>query len=33
MHGLGIICQFSENLAFERVHMAPRPGSGRTCAG
>lgn len=29
MHGLGIVSQYSENLCFTRVHIAPRPGSGR----
>ena len=33
MHGLGVVSQFSENLTFTRVAFAPRPGSGRTCAG
>jgi hypothetical protein len=33
MHGLGIVSQFSENLTFDHVDLAPRPGSGRTCAG
>lgn len=28
--GMGIVSQFSENLTFERVQVAPRPGSGRT---
>ncbi len=29
MHGLGIVSQYSENLRFMGVHIAPRPGSGR----
>jgi hypothetical protein len=29
MHGLGIVSQYSENLAFVGVHVAPRVGSGR----
>ena len=33
MHGLGIVSQFSENLTFDHVDLAPRRGSGRTCAG
>ncbi|SDW76188.1 right-handed parallel beta-helix repeat-containing protein [Paenibacillus sp. CF384] len=33
MHGLGIVCQFSENVAFDAMNMKPRPESGRTCAG
>jgi hypothetical protein len=33
MHGLGIVSQFSEDLTFDHVTLAPRPGSGRTCAG
>ncbi|MCX6925976.1 MAG: right-handed parallel beta-helix repeat-containing protein [Verrucomicrobia bacterium] len=33
MHGLGIVSQFSENLTFDHVNIAPRRGSGRTCAG
>lgn len=32
MHGLGIVCQFSENLDFDGVRIVPRPGSGRTAA-
>lgn len=32
MHGLGVVGQFSENLAFERVELAPRPETGRTVA-
>lgn len=33
LHGLGIVSQFSENVTFDHVVVAPRPGSGRTCAG
>jgi hypothetical protein len=33
MHGLGVVSQYSENLTFDHVALAPRPGSGRTCAG
>ncbi|MBW7456239.1 right-handed parallel beta-helix repeat-containing protein, partial [Paenibacillus sepulcri] len=25
MHGLGIVCQYSENLSFDRLNLAPRP--------
>ncbi|MFD0960818.1 alpha-1,3-galactosidase-related protein [Paenibacillus chungangensis] len=32
MHGLGIVGQFSENLTFERLKLAPDPSSGRTAA-
>lgn len=32
MHGLGIVCQFSENLEFDAVRIVPRPGGGRTAA-
>lgn len=32
MHGLGIIAQFSENLHYENVVIAPREGSGRVIA-
>ncbi|WP_274653826.1 right-handed parallel beta-helix repeat-containing protein [Paenibacillus humicola] len=32
MHGLGIVCQYSEHLAFERMELAPRPETGRTVA-
>ncbi|RXZ82875.1 right-handed parallel beta-helix repeat-containing protein [Paenibacillaceae bacterium] len=32
MHGLGIICQYSENLSFDRMNIAPDPQSGRTVA-
>ncbi|CAM4299930.1 hypothetical protein FHS16_000614 [Paenibacillus endophyticus] len=30
MHGLGIVCQFSENMTFERMDMRPRKETGRT---
>ncbi|SFS54185.1 right-handed parallel beta-helix repeat-containing protein [Paenibacillus sp. BC26] len=33
MHGLGIVCQFSENVSFDEMSMKPRAESGRTCAG
>lgn len=33
MHGLGMVGQFSENLAFERLDLSPRADSGRTVAG
>ncbi|RAP77006.1 right-handed parallel beta-helix repeat-containing protein [Paenibacillus montanisoli] len=33
MHGLGIVCQFSENVSFDEMSMKPRVDSGRTCAG
>ena len=29
MHGLGVVSQYSENLAFTSVHIRPSPGSGR----
>jgi hypothetical protein len=32
MHGMGIVSQFSENLTFDRVTIAPDPASGRTTA-
>lgn len=32
LHGLGIVCQFSDNLTFDRMIMAPRPETGRTAA-
>jgi hypothetical protein len=32
MHGLGIVSQFSENILFERVKVAPAEGSGRIIA-
>lgn len=32
MHGMGLVNQFCENLTLKKVDMAPRPGSGRTCA-
>jgi hypothetical protein len=30
MHGLGLVCQFSEDITFERMELAPRPETGRT---
>ncbi|MDG0790665.1 right-handed parallel beta-helix repeat-containing protein [Cohnella ginsengisoli] len=32
MHGLGIVGQYSENLTFARMELAPRPETGRTVA-
>jgi len=32
MHGLGIVGQFSENLSFRGLNLAPRPETGRTVA-
>lgn len=32
MHGLGIVGQYSERLAFSRLTLAPRPETGRTVA-
>jgi hypothetical protein len=32
IHGMGMVSQFSENLTFERVRIAPDPASGRTTA-
>ncbi|MFD2328315.1 right-handed parallel beta-helix repeat-containing protein [Cohnella sp. GCM10020058] len=32
MHGLGIVGQYSENLSFVRMELAPRPETGRTVA-
>lgn len=32
MHGLGIVGQFSENLTFDRLQLAPHSSSGRTAA-
>ncbi len=32
MHGLGLVCQFSEDVSFERMELAPRPETGRTVA-
>lgn len=32
MHGMGIVSQFSENLTFDTVAIAPDPASGRTTA-
>lgn len=31
MHGFGILSQFTENVAFARLVVAPKEGSGRTC--
>ncbi len=32
LHGMGLVSQFSENLTYERVSIAPDPKSGRTTA-
>ncbi len=32
MHGMGLVCQFSENLTFDSVAIAPDSNSGRTSA-
>ncbi|GBG10489.1 alpha-galactosidase [Paenibacillus agaridevorans] len=32
MHGLGLVCQFSEDVFFERLEIAPRQETGRTVA-
>ncbi|NPA36833.1 MAG: alpha-1,3-galactosidase [Chlorobi bacterium] len=32
MHGMGFVNQFSENILFDNLRVAPRDGSGRTCA-
>lgn len=32
LHGMGLVSQFSENLTFDRVSIAPDPKSGRTTA-
>jgi hypothetical protein len=32
IHGMGLVSQFSENLTFDRVTIAPDPASGRTTA-
>jgi hypothetical protein len=32
LHGMGLVNQFSENLTFDRVTVAPDKNSGRTCA-
>lgn len=32
MHGLGLVCQFSEDVFFERMELAPRADTGRTAA-
>ncbi len=32
MHGFGILSQFTENITFDHLEVAPAPDSGRTCA-
>lgn len=32
MHGFGILAQFTENVTYTRLTVAPKPGRGRTCA-
>lgn len=32
MHGFGILAQFTENVTYERLTVAPDPARGRTCA-
>ncbi len=32
MHGMGFVSQFAENITFEKMKVAPRKVSGRTCA-
>ena len=32
MHGFGMLAQFTENITYQKLTVAPRPGSGRTCA-
>ena len=32
MHGMGVLSQFSHDLSFRNVCVAPRKGSGRTCS-
>lgn len=32
MHGMGVLSQFSHDLSFQGVTVAPRKGSGRTCS-
>ncbi len=32
MHGMGVLCQFSENITLGTVRIAPDADSGRTCA-
>ncbi|WP_139991325.1 right-handed parallel beta-helix repeat-containing protein [Paenibacillus paridis] len=32
MHGLGIVCQYSEDLCFEEMNLSPRAETGRTVA-
>jgi len=32
MHGMGFVSQFCENITFDNLRVAPKKGSGRTCA-
>ena len=32
LHGMGVVSQFTENLTFRNMQMAPRKESGRTCS-
>ena len=32
LHGMGVVSQFTENITFDHVQIAPRKESGRTCA-
>ena len=32
MHGFGILSQYTENVTYSHLTVAPKPGSGRTCA-
>ena len=32
MHGMGVVAQFSQDITYNLVKVAPRKGSGRTCA-
>ncbi len=32
MHGMGVLCQFTEDITLERVNIAPEEGRGRTTA-
>jgi hypothetical protein len=32
LHGMGLLCQFTENITLDTVSIAPDPRSGRTCA-
>jgi hypothetical protein len=32
LHGMGVVSQFSSDLRFDHIRMAPKKGSGRTCA-